>query len=80
MDFYSYALIRNFIRFLLEDNPSDEEIEKVPVEIKENLCSLPQEDVYRLVEETMSFISSNREEKDEVMRKIRVICERLTLH
>jgi len=74
MDFYSYALIRNFIRFLIEENPSDQEIEAVPNELKENLCSLDKDEISRLIDETLEFISIKKVGKQEVLEKVLNIC------
>lgn len=63
MDFYSYALIRNFIRFLIEDNPTDEEINNVPSKIKEDVCSLKDEELITLIDETREFISNEKKIK-----------------
>ncbi|GAA5419722.1 hypothetical protein [Sulfurisphaera tokodaii] len=77
MDFYSIALVRNFIRFLIEDNPTDEEIENVPLDIKEKVCSLNDEELLQLIKETEEFISSIKKDEKEVVEKIKSICNKL---
>ncbi|BFI76707.1 hypothetical protein [Sulfurisphaera ohwakuensis] len=77
MDFYSTALVRNFIRFLIEDNPTDEEIENVPLDIKEKVCSLSDEELLQLVKETQEFISVVKKDEKEIVEKIKSICNKL---
>jgi hypothetical protein len=66
--------VRNFIRYLIEENP--ERIE-ISTEMIENLCSISEEDLKRLVDETLEFIvakNTNEVQKDAVIKRIRGIC------
>ncbi len=72
--FYRDALVRNFIRYLIEENP--ERIE-ISTEMIENLCSISEEDLKRLVDETLEFIvaeNTNEVQKDAVIKRIRGMC------
>jgi hypothetical protein len=66
--------VRNFIRYLIEENP--ERIE-VSTEMIENLCSVSEEDLKRLVDETLEFIvakNTNEVQKDAVIKRVKEMC------
>lgn len=45
------------------------------MELREKLCSLNEEELYKLVDETQEFISNVKKDKKEVLEKIEELCK-----
>ncbi|BCU69566.1 hypothetical protein [Stygiolobus caldivivus] len=72
--FYRDALVRNFIRYLVEENPQQIQITD---EMKENICSVSDGELEKLVDETLEFIvagNTSGYERGTVIKRIKEIC------
>ena len=74
LPFYRDALIRNFIRYLIEEKPSEITLTE---QMRENLCSVDEVYLRQLIEETAEFITSvkvDEKEKEDIVRRVKEIC------
>jgi aspartate/glutamate racemase len=76
--FYKKALVRNFIRYVIEENPEVQLLKgTISNELKEDICSTSEEEIKTLIDETCEFIVGVKlpeEKKEKVIDVVKQIC------